>query len=84
MQEVHKHSVTIEQRKNIAVSGVESVTAFSEVKIVLALIGGEKMYVVGTGLKIVGFSKSSGTFTAEGTISGVSYGSKSFAAKLFR
>lgn len=84
MQEVNKHSVTIEQRKSIAVSGVESVTAFSEVKIVLALIGGEKMHVVGTGLKIVGFSKSNGTFTAEGSISGVSYGGKSFAAKLFR
>ena len=84
MQEVNKHSVTIEQRKSIAVSGVESVTAFSEVKIVLALIGGEKMHVVGTGLKIVGFSKSNGTFTAEGSISGVSYGGKSFAAKQFR
>ena len=51
-----KHSVCIEQRKYITVCGVESVTAFSEVKIALALIGGEKMYVVGTGLKIVGFS----------------------------
>lgn len=65
-------------------SGVESVTAFSEVKIVLSLIGGEKMHVVGTGLKITGFSKTSGTFNAEGTVSGVSYGGKSFAAKLFR
>ena len=84
MQENVKHSVSIEQRKNITVSGVESVTAFSEVKIVLTLVGGEKMHVVGSGLKIVGFSKSSGAFTAEGSISGVSYGGKSFAAKLFR
>ena len=79
-----KHLVSIEQRKSISVSGVESVTAFSEVKIVLSLIGGEKMHVVGTGLKITGFSKTSGTFNAEGTVSGVSYGGKSFAAKLFR
>ena len=65
-------------------SGVESVAAFSEIKIVLKLIGGDKMHVAGTGLKIIGFSKSSGSFTAEGTISGVSYGGKSFAAKLFK
>ena len=84
MQENSKHSVIIEQRKNITVSGVESVAAFSEIKIVLTLIGGEKMHVAGTGLKIVGFSKTNGTFNAEGTISGVSYGGKSFASKLFR
>lgn len=83
MQE-NRHLVTVEQRKNISVSGVESVAAFSEVKIVLALVGGEKMHVAGSGLKITGFSKTNGTFTAEGTISGISYGGKSFAAKLFR
>lgn len=79
-----QHSVCIEQRKNITVSGVESVAAFSEVKIALRLLDGEKMYVVGSALKITGFSKASGSFTAEGTISGVSYGGKSFAARLFR
>lgn len=84
MQETNKHSVMIEQRKNISVTGVESVAAFSEVKIVLSLAGGERMHVVGSGLKITGFSKTNGTFTAEGTVSGVSYGGKSFAAKLFR
>ena len=84
MQENQNHSVIIEQRKTITVSGVESVAAFSEIKIVLKLISGDKMHVAGTGLKIIGFSKSSGSFTAEGTISGVSYGGKSFAAKLFK
>lgn len=85
MQEQNfQHSVLIEHRKNIKVDGVESVTAFSEVKIVLSLHGGEKMHVAGTNLKITGFSKSNGTFLAEGNISGISYGGKSFAAKLFR
>jgi len=79
-----KHSVSVEQRKSITVSGVESVTAFSEVKIALALIGNERLQVVGTGLKITGFSKSSGTFTAEGSISGLHYGGSSLAAKLFK
>lgn len=80
----NRHSVSIEQRKMITVSGVESVAAFSEVKIALVLLGGEKMYVAGTNLKITGFSKANGTFTAEGSVSGVSYGGKSFASKLFR
>ena len=83
MQE-NKHIVTIEQRKNITVSAVESVVAFSEVKIVLALLGGEKMHVVGTGLKIIGFSKTSGAFSAEGSVTGISYGGKNFMSKIFK
>ena len=84
MQENLKHSVIIEQRKNITVTAVESVSAFSEVKIVLVLVGGERLHVAGLGLKITAFSKASGTFTAEGSVSGVSYGGKGFASKLFR
>ena len=84
MQENLKHSVIIEQRKNITVTAVESVSAFSEIKIVLSLLSGDKMHVAGTGLKILGFSKTNGTFMAEGNISGISYGGKSFASKLFK
>ena len=58
--------------------------AFSEVKIVLSLIGNTRMTVVGTGLKITGFAKATGTFTAEGVIMGINYGGKSFASRLFR
>lgn len=65
-------------------SAVESVVAFSEVKIVLALLGGGKVNVVGSGLKITGFSKASGAFTAEGTVTGITYGGKGFAAKIFK
>ena len=83
MQE-NKHSIVLEQKKNLTVSGVESVSSFSEAKIVLALLGGERMSVIGSGLKIVGFSKSSGSFTAEGTIMGISYGGKSLASKIFK
>ena len=84
MQKTSKHNVSIEQKNRISVSGVENVAAFSEVKIVLRLLDGEKLHVVGTGLKITGFIKASGSFTAEGNVTGVSYGGKSFAAKLFR
>ena len=84
MQENNNHLLTIEQKKKITVTGVESVLAFSEVKITLVLIGGQKLHVVGTGLKITAFSKSSGSFCAEGSVTGVSYGGKSFASRLFR
>ena len=83
MQE-NVHQITIEQKKNVAVSGVEGVLSFSESKISLLLIGGGKLYVAGSSLKITGFSKEKGLFTASGSVVGVSYGGKSFAAKIFR
>ena len=83
MQE-NKHSVTIEQRKTLTVNAVESVVAFSEVKIILSLLGGERMSVVGSGLKIIGFSKANGTFAAEGSVTSISYGGKSVVSKIFK
>ena len=83
MQE-NKHSVILEQKKMLTVNGVESVAVFSEAKIVLLLLDGERMQVLGTGLKITGFSKTSGVFGAEGTIIGISYGGKSFASRIFK
>ena len=83
MQE-NKHSVVLEQKKNLTVSGVDSVSSFSEAKIVLTLIGGERMSIIGSELKIVGFSKTNGSFTAEGTVLGISYGGKSLVSKIFK
>lgn len=83
MQE-NKHSVVLEQRKNLSVTGVESVSSFSEVKIALILVGGERLQVLGTGLKIVGFSKANGNFQAEGEVSGITYGGKSLAQRIFK
>ncbi|MBR2441942.1 MAG: sporulation protein [Clostridia bacterium] len=83
MQE-NKHSVILEQKKNLSVSGVDSVSSFSEAKIVLTLIGGERMSIIGSDLKIVGFSKTNGSFTAEGTVLGLSYGGKSLVSKIFK
>ena len=80
----NKHSVILEQRKNLSVNGVESVASFSEVKISLTLLGGERMSVIGSGLKITGFSKANGTFTAEGDVMGISYGGKSLTARIFK
>lgn len=78
------HQITVTQKRDVAVTGVDGVLAFSESKITLSLKGGGKLFVAGNGLKIAGFSKESGVFTASGNVVGVSYGGKSFAAKLFR
>ncbi len=78
------HQITLIQKKDVTVSGVEGVLAFSESKISLLLKGSGKLFVAGNALKITGFSKESGVFTASGNVIGISYGGKSFAAKLFR
>ncbi len=80
----NQHSVSIEQRKSLTVTAVESVVAFSEVKITLSLTGGERLQIVGSGLKITAFSKTSGTFSAEGTVTGVQYGGKSVVSRIFK
>ena len=84
MQDNVIHASALDQRKTLTVSGVESVASFSEAKITLKLQGGERLNIVGVGLKITGFSKSSGSFTAEGEFVGFSYGTKSFASKIFK
>ena len=84
MQETIQHSIQLEQRKKLTVSGVESVIAFSEVKILLSLVNKEKLQIIGSDLKIIGFSKSNGAFSAEGTVTGITYNGKSFVSKLFK
>ena len=79
-----KHSVMLEQRKSLSINGIESVSSFSEVKIVLVLLGGEHMSIIGSELKITGFSKANGTLTAEGNVMGLSYGGKSLTARIFK
>ena len=83
MQE-NRHSVIIEERKSLTVGGVDCVASFSEAKITLVLTSGGRLTAIGSGLKIVGFSKTNGTFTAEGNVIGVSYGGKSIVSKIFK
>ena len=84
MQENLQHSVQLDDRKRINVSGVESVIAFSEVRILLLLHSKEKLQITGADLKISGFSKTSGTFSAEGVVTSFAYNGKSFVSKLFK
>ena len=66
--------LTIEQRKKISMTGVESVDAFSESRILLT-VGGVRVTIEGAHLKVLAFSQGSGNFSAIGEVSLLRYGS---------
>ena len=77
MQESN-HQVTVDGQKTVSVSGVEGVLSFSETRIALSIAGGRRLHLEGTGLKILGFSKENGQFSASGAVSRLTYGGKGF------
>lgn len=85
MENVTSHSLNIEQCKKITATAIESVDAFSEKQIILSYSSG-RIAVTGSGMKIVNFSKTGGTFAATGEIQSVRYISKglSLKSKLFK
>ena len=79
------HTLTIEQCKRITATEITSVDAFSDKQIILSYSGG-RIVVTGSGMKIVGFSKSTGAFAAAGEIISARYSNKGtgLKQKLFR
>ncbi len=77
------HSLSIEQRKSVKVTGVTAVNAFSSTQISIELQS-TKLIINGSDLKISDFSKENGTFSASGEISGVRYSCGSSRLKLFK
>ena len=76
--------LTIEQRKKISMTCVESVDAFSETRILLT-VGGQRVTIDGAKLKILTFSQGSGNFSASGEVRSLRYGSgKSKLTGLFK
>ncbi len=76
--------LTIEQRKKISMTCVESVDAFSETRILLK-VGGQRVTIDGDKLKILTFSQGSGNFSASGEVRALRYGSgKGKLAGLFK
>jgi sporulation protein YabP len=71
-KEDRPHTLQIEDRKKITMTGVESVEAFSPREIQLTVSGG-KLTVAGSDLKIVNFSKENGGFFAVGKVDSVKY-----------
>ncbi len=74
-QQTEQHVVTVENRKRITATQIDAVDAFSATQITLSYAGGQ-IVVSGSGLKITSFSKSSGQFTAAGTVNSVKYAHK--------
>lgn len=66
------HNLCVEQCKKITATQISSVDSFSDRQLILSYSSG-KIIVVGSGMKIVSFSKSSGAFAATGDISSVRY-----------
>ena len=79
------HNLTIEQCKRITATAISSVDSFSDRQIVLSYQSG-RIVVGGSGMKIVNFSKTSGSFSATGEINSVKYIGKgaSLKSRLFK
>ena len=77
------HTLTIDQKKTVKATGVESVVAFSSSKICLNLLDGGRLYISGNNLKITAFSKDSGEFESVGSITSAAYGGR-IGVKLFK
>ena len=78
--EVQPHTLNIEQCKKLSATGIDSVDAFSDKQIILSYPAG-KIVVSGNGMKIAGFSKSSGSFSANGAITSVRYTGRGLGLK---
>ncbi len=67
------HTLTLEDTKRISATGIEGVRDFSPTQFTLVYAGG-KIVVGGADMKMVGFSKQTGAFSASGSITSVKYG----------
>lgn len=77
MQEkIIKNSIlTLENRENIKITGVQSVDGFSEQTLSLT-INDNKLKILGEKLKILSFDKVTGEFSADGIINEIKYNVK--------
>lgn len=78
-----KSILSIEQRKKISLTSVESVDAFSENRILLTVCG-TRVTIDGKKLKILAFSQGSGAFSAVGEVNAVRYGGTRGKWSLFK
>ncbi len=65
--EVKPSVLTLENQSRLTLTGVERVDAFSEREIRLR-VGGKKVRIEGSKLKVLSFSEGSGNFAAAGVI----------------
>lgn len=71
-QSAAAHSITLEERERLCVSGVEEVESFDESTIVMATAGGP-LVVRGSGLHIEQLSLDGGQLRVEGQVESLTY-----------
>lgn len=69
---IETEKVTLEVRKKLSMTCVETVDAFTAQKLVLT-VAGKSVIILGEGIKITAFNKNSGSLTAEGTFFEIKY-----------
>lgn len=67
--------LTLEQRKKLTLTGVESVDAVTESEIALT-VEGSKLRLSGSKLKVLSFNSGSGSFLAVGEFHTLRYGAR--------
>ena len=83
-----QHSIVVEDRRSVAISGVTDVESFDEQTVLLMTDAGELM-IKGFGMHISKIDVVSGDLTLEGEIYGINYNDSqpsggSFLSRLFR
>ena len=67
--------LSLEGRKFLAMTGVQSVDGFSE-QFLNITVSGNKVKILGENIKISSFNKASGNLTAEGVFNEIKYNAK--------
>ena len=67
-----RHSVILENRKNMVLTGIEDVLSFDENAVVMQTVQG-KLTVKGNALHISGFNRETGDLQMDGTVSVFGY-----------
>ena len=73
MPEERNSTLTLEDRRKISLTGVESVDAFSDNCIRLT-VNGVKVIVTGSKFQLLTFSEGNGSFSAVGVVDALRYG----------
>lgn len=86
MEDNKLHSLTLEGQKKICITCVLEVESVTAECIKLVLVGGKRLVLCGTNLKMGAFSKQNANFSAEGLISEIKYAGQktSFVKKLLK
>lgn len=68
-------TLVLDGRKKLTMSCVETVDGFSEQSLKIT-VKGNKVFIIGNGIKITSFNKATGNLTAEGEFFEIKYGAK--------